>query len=154
MVIHLTEQGVSRTLFAAAVLLFAAAQGMLWHSGLRFNGDEPHILLTSLSIIKHFDLNMYPSFREHDFTALGFSNLDWQVPPVNGFIPPEKGIGFPVLITPLYAAFGLAGTRLALIGLNAAVTFVLLFYNCTKIGLSVPCAGLACRGRIARCARR
>jgi len=52
-------------------------------------------------MVKHHTLNVYPSYVERDFLIFGIKDLHWQVPPVNGFIPPEHGIGFAALVAPL-----------------------------------------------------
>ena len=128
-------------ILAVCGLVYVIAQIELWDS--KLHGDEPHVLMTSISIIKDWDLNIYPSYLARYFVALGYSDLAPQVSPVNGFIPPEKGIGFPAFVAPLYAAFGLQGTRIALLAINA-LAFPLLFLNCVWTGLSRIRAALAC----------
>jgi len=123
--------------------LFLFAQFNVEKSHLRYNGDEPAALLTTISIVKHHSLNIYRSYIAKDYRDFGFAALDWQVPPVNGFIPPEKGIGFPALIAPLYALMGVDGSRFALVAINA-LTFPLLFLNCIWTGSSRIAAALAC----------
>jgi len=132
-----------RLTVAICILVVLIAQIGLWNSQLRFNGDESSILMTVISIIKHHSLNVYPSYVERDFLALGLNDLHWQVPPVNGFIPPEHGFGFPAFVAPLYAVLGVAGTRVALIAVNILV-FPLLFLNCVWCGLSRLSAAMAC----------
>jgi hypothetical protein len=126
-----------------AISVVTVAQIELWNSPLRFNGDEPSNLMAVISVTKNHTLNVYPSYAARDFITFGISDLQWQVPPANGFIPPEHGIGFPAFVAPFYVASGVVGTRMALIGINCLV-FPLLFLNCLWSGLSRLSAGLAC----------
>jgi hypothetical protein len=130
-------------ILAASILVVVGAQIALWHSNLRFSDDESSNLMTVISTAKHHALNVYPSYIERDFVAFGFHDLHWQVSPVEGFIPPEHGIGFPAFVVPLYSALGVAGMQLALI-VFSMVVFPLLFLNCVWSGLSPLSAALAC----------
>ena len=128
---------------AIAVLVFLFAQLELWNSYWWSRGDEPSIVMAVISMVKRHTFNVYPGYIAGDFRTFGLNDLHWQVPPVNGFIPPEHGIGFAAFVAPLYAALGLSGTRIALIAINALV-FPLLFLNCVWSGLSRLSAALAC----------
>lgn len=110
---------------------FAVCQFSLWT--LALDGDEPHVLMASISILKG-TFNVYPSYVNHDYLALGFADLQWQVAPISGYIPPEHGFMFAALLAPFYAIAGVAGAKTAV--LTASVlTIFLLYFNCLWVGL-------------------
>jgi hypothetical protein len=86
-------------------------------------GDESSYMITSMSMTRDLDFNMLNNYERGDY--LHFSNqvVKPQVLIINGFVPPEHGIGFPILITPAFEALGVIGVRLFLIllGLFSAV---------------------------------
>lgn len=132
--------------FGLAVLVFAAAQVKLSTSKkLRLSGDEPHVLMTTLSMIKDRDLDVSNNYARGDYREIGRRAMVPQVPAVDGYIPPEKGIGFPALLVPFHALGGVFGSRLAVLVI-ATLVLPLLFWICVVGGLSRTSASFACLG--------
>jgi hypothetical protein len=129
----------THSILVASALVFLLFQVRFWHVGL--DGDQPNTMMTVIAIL-HGHLNVYPGYVEHAYLALGFNDLRPQIPPVNGFVPPEHGIGFPLLVAPVYALFGLHGVKVFLLAF-AALALPLLSWNCTAVGLSRLSAALA-----------
>src|SRR5947209_5216835 len=122
--VHSSESGVGASAtqrwFAYAVLalsawVFIASQADIARSKLRVSGDEPHELMTVLSILKDGDLNVANNYARRDYLEIGHGSLESQVPAVGDFIPPEKGIGFPALLVPFHMLGRVLGDRLAVL---------------------------------------
>jgi hypothetical protein len=124
----------AKVLLGATIALFLASQFAYWEAPVRRNGDEPHILMTAISLLEDGDFNVLPNYERRDYVRLGFSDLKPQVSPTNGYVPPEHGLGFPILIAPFFWATGISGTRITLI-LLCGLSLLLTFGTCRRIGL-------------------
>jgi hypothetical protein len=77
-----------------------------------FRGDEAHYMMTAVSLRKDFDLNENNNYANADYRDFGFGGtLSPQVPAKGGFIPPEHGFGFPLLLLPFYSVGGIVAVR-------------------------------------------
>jgi hypothetical protein len=120
--------------------VFLGSQWAFWHADL--HGDEPHVMMATIALLQG-RFNVYPGYLGRDFMAIGFEKLQWQVNPINGFIPPEHGFSFAVFVLPSYLIAGVKGARFFL-GAVSAMTFPLLYDNCRRSGLSAVAAATAC----------
>jgi hypothetical protein len=89
-----------------------------------FTGDEPHYLLSALSLVRDGDFNLVNNYREHQAREFGgeFATKDltpqWY-PHLNfSVIPAEHGTVFPMVVAPMYALGGVMGVRWFLIVLS------------------------------------
>jgi hypothetical protein len=103
-------------------LLFIILQSGFGRLGQVF-GDESSYLLTSLSMTRDGDFNLLNNYQQKDYLYFCDIEIDPQVLIKDGRVPPEHGIGFPLLITLPYEALGITGLRLFLIlvGLGCAL---------------------------------
>ncbi len=89
------------------------------------HGDEPHYLMTTLSMVKDFDLNLFNNYQAGHFRELGYPELKPQWGPLEGRIIPEHGVGFPALLALPYLLGGVAGVKLFLVALSLATAWLL-----------------------------
>ncbi len=74
-------------------------------------GDEPHYLMSVLSLLQDGDFNEANNYRAGDFRKLGLTSLPRQHPEESlqsAYLGPEHGIGFPILLA---IPFWLGGPR-------------------------------------------
>jgi hypothetical protein len=101
-------------------------------SRLPYTGDEPHYLMTVISLLKDHDLNLYNNYSEKDFNYIGYSDLTPQIAIRDSFIPPEHGFGFPLLMVAPFWLLGIGGTRLVLVVLSY-ITLLLIAAICERM---------------------
>jgi hypothetical protein len=120
---------------AVILLLTVPFQYRVWH-WLPFTGDEPHYLLTSISIINDFDVDLANNYRETGrMEEFGNRYLSPQGPSINDpHIPPPHGVGFPILLAAIYSVLGLTMTQVVLVCI-ATATCLLVAAVCDAWGL-------------------
>lgn len=89
-----------------------------------FYGDEPHYMMTVVSIIDDFDLNGRNQFEQSAWLRFSPKTIAPQYPMESAFYPPEHGFGFPALIALPFALVGLKYTMLSLALVALATVFL------------------------------
>lgn len=116
--------------WAVRIVLFSLVTGLFqWRASafLPFTGDEPHYLLTVVSLAKDGDANLANNYVNGDTAAIGIPGLTPQGPPsAPGVMPANHGVGFPLLITIPYMLLGALGTRVLLAALMGVATPMLV----------------------------
>jgi len=123
----------------ATILLTLVFQ---WRVGriLPVSGDEPHYVLTSISLLRDGDANLANNYRADQGTDFGFPGLrpqGWDIR--EAVIPAPHGTKFPLLISGPYVAFGVTGVRIVLV-LISLLGILLTAGVCDRLGLP-PRAG-------------
>jgi hypothetical protein len=85
------------------------------------NGDEPHYLIITQSLLEDGDLQIENNHRQRDYRAYSTISLkpDYRARGKNGAIYSIHAPGLPLLVAPFFAAFGYPGVVGALIVLSA-----------------------------------
>ena len=104
-----------------------------FNSRLPSYGDAPHYLITTISIVNDLDFNELNQYARDDGRLIGMPGLRSQDPPVNGYLAPEHGEGFPLFMAPFYRAGGLPLVKLVLF-LAGWLTTLLVGMNCDLAG--------------------
>jgi hypothetical protein len=93
-----------RMVWPARALLYALIAFLYHHAVGGFaprGGDEPHFLMSVISLLQDGDFNEANNYRAGDFRQLGLSSLPRQHPdesPERAYLGPEHGIGLPILL--------------------------------------------------------
>jgi hypothetical protein len=85
------------------------------------NGDEPHYLIITQSLLEDGDLQIENNHRQRDYRTYSTISLrpDYRARGKNGAIYSIHAPGLPLLVAPFFAAFGYPGVVGALIVLSA-----------------------------------
>jgi hypothetical protein len=85
------------------------------------NGDEPHYLIITQSLLKDHDLQIENNHRDRDYRIYSTTTLkpDYRTRGKNGEIYSIHAPGLPLLVVPFFAAFGYRGVVGALIVASA-----------------------------------
>src|SRR3954471_17055954 len=114
-------------LFALFLILlagYAATIDVPARPGADFAGAEPHHLLAAESIISDHDVDLRDEYREHAYASWYPGVLRTDGSEVGGRLVEPHGVGFAVLIAPVYAIGGARAVQGAMLGL-LALAFVL-----------------------------
>jgi hypothetical protein len=108
-------------LFAVGAVLLTAA-GLSYASRLRVSGDEPHYLLMAQSLWRDHDLDLANNFDEAQYLEYtpGPLRPHYGAPRRDGRPYPAHSPGLPLLLAPVYAAFGRLGCVAVLAACAAA----------------------------------
>jgi len=112
-----------------------------WRVGriLPMSGDEPHYVLTSVSLLRDGDANLANNYQEDQAKEFGFPGLQpqgWDIR--EEVIPAPHGVMFPLLVSGPYSAFGIRGTRVFLILISGVLGILLTAAVCDRLGLPPP----------------
>lgn len=101
----------------------------------RVSGDEPHYLLMAQSLWREGDLDLRDEFARGDFREYlpDLAGPHYGAPRADGRPFPAHSPGLPLLLAPVYAAFGRAGC-VALMSLLAAATAAQAFRLALRFG--------------------
>ena len=108
------------------LLLFAVYAGTL---GIRaygvsdYGGDEPHYLLTAVSLLEDGNVDLADEYAAQGYRAFFPYVLDVHGQRTFGRVNEPHGVGFPLLIAPAYALGGAVGVELLMAAI-AALAFV------------------------------
>ena len=111
-----------RALLLWLILLaaYAATVGLEAFGDSDYGGDEPHYLLAAESIVEDGDLDVKNQYAERAYEGFYPYDLDKHGAETDGRLHEPHGAGFPLLITPAYAAAGAKGVELFLAAIAAA----------------------------------
>lgn len=139
------RRDVAAALAAAAVALAAALAGLAvpatW--GARTTADEPHYLLTALSIARDGDLDIADQLADEswrDFHAVDLP-LQEQVLPDGRMVSPHDPL-LPLLLAPATAWFGWVGAKVTLALLAAATAGATVLLATRRLGVRPIVAGV------------
>jgi hypothetical protein len=112
-------------LFALAFALYAAV-GLHYAAGVQVSGDEPHYLVMAQSLWRDHDLDLRDEYDGEEWGEFvpGPLRPHWGAPRADGRPYPAHSPGLPMLIAPVYAAFGRAGCVLLLASLASGAALV------------------------------
>jgi hypothetical protein len=132
--------GAQRALAGRGLAAVAASEPMLFGVAFAFflglglylpgaagpQGDEPHYLVMTQSLLRDADLDLTNQFRERQYAEFFAGALEPHASPASppGSIRSIHAPGLPALLLPAFAAFGYPGAR-ALVSALAALTAVL-----------------------------
>jgi hypothetical protein len=106
-----------------AGLLSLAAYGIgAWATAPQHpNGDEPHYLIITQSLLQDRDLQIENNHLQRDYRAYSTTTLkpDYRSRGKNGAIYSIHSPGLPLLVAPFFAAFGYRGVVVALVACSA-----------------------------------
>ncbi len=114
----------SAALFLASLAISLATLGIDAFGTSDYGGDEPHYLLAAESIVTDGDVDVADERAERAWSDWYPYELELHGRPTNGQLNEPHGIGFPLLIAPVYALAGPKGVEV-LMALMAALAFVL-----------------------------
>jgi hypothetical protein len=106
-------------LWLAAFAVYASTIGMHAFGDSEYGGDEPHQLLTAMSIVEDGNPNLLDEYRARDYAEYYPYELRPRGVLTAGNLNEPHGVGFPLLIAPAWAVGGATGVELFLAALAA-----------------------------------
>ena len=108
-------------LLAGGISLVAYSLGAWVTAPQHPNGDEPHYLIITQSLLEDHDLQIENNHRQRDYRAYSTISLkpDYRTRGKNGAIYSIHAPGLPLLVAPFFAAFGYPGAVGALLVMSA-----------------------------------
>ncbi|HEV2757372.1 MAG TPA: hypothetical protein VG318_16525 [Actinomycetota bacterium] len=142
-----SSSSLRRALLAVALVSAVAAgagAGGRASYGARVTGDEPHYLLTAISLAEDRDLNVADEIAARRYEPFSEGGLDPQSRPLEGgrLVSPHDP-GLPLLLAPGVAAGGWLGAKLTLALLAGALAAATLWLCVRRFGVPVTPAAVA-----------
>ena len=126
---------------AVALVAFAAAAagiGLRGSYGAQTTGDEPHYLVTALSLVRDADLDVRDQYAAAAYRPFHEPDLVPQARPgPDGRLAEPHNPGLPVLLAAPMAAGGWVGAKLALALMAAALAALLVWTAVRRLGVPV-----------------
>jgi hypothetical protein len=119
---QLSAGGPRRAAVLAGFLSLAAYTFGVWATAPQHpNGDEPHYLIITQSLLSDHDLQIENNHLQRDYRAYSTTSLkpDYRSRGKNGAIYSIHAPGLPLLLVPFFAAFGYRGVIAALVAGSA-----------------------------------
>ena len=107
--------------------VYASTIGLNAFGASAYGGDEPHQLLTAMSIVEDGSPNLIDEYRSRAYSDFYPYDLRPRGVLTSGNLHEPHGVGFPLLIAPAWAVGGEIGVELFLAAL-AALMVVLAYY--------------------------
>ncbi|MDP9384089.1 MAG: hypothetical protein M3P50_02445, partial [Actinomycetota bacterium] len=111
-------------LWLGLLVLYASTLGIGAFGTSGYGGDEPHYLLTAESIVADGDVDLADQYAERGYERFYPYVLDVHGRRTGGRVHEPHGVGFPLLIVPVYALGGAVAVE-GLMAALAALAFVL-----------------------------
>ena len=108
-------------LWLAAFAVYASTIGLDAFGSSDYGGDEPHQLLTAISIVEDGSPNLLDEYRSRAYSEYYPYELRPRGVLTAGNLNEPHGLGFPLLIAPAWAAGGETGVELFLAAIAALV---------------------------------
>ncbi|MFN2588846.1 MAG: hypothetical protein ABR613_12120 [Actinomycetota bacterium] len=132
--------GVAAVAFAAA----AAGAGTRASYGARTTGDEPHYLVTAISLAEDRDLDVSDEIAARRYEPFSEAGIDRQSRPLGGgrLVSPHDPL-LPLLLVPGMGAGGWLGAKLTVAALAGALAAATLWVCVRRFGVAVVPAAVA-----------